>query len=80
MRFRAGYLSQRDWAAALNSRAGARHEVSRWERGLRIPDAWLPVIAESLELPLATLARAAAVAHRAGPGLETLSRDSSFRQ
>ncbi|MEI5098093.1 helix-turn-helix transcriptional regulator [Streptomyces sp. PmtG] len=37
-----------------------RNDVSRWERGKRVPDAWLPALATALAVPLAELERAAA--------------------
>ncbi|GAA3390290.1 hypothetical protein [Cryptosporangium minutisporangium] len=70
-RLNAGYLTQQAWADALNGLAGAatltRAEVGRWERGVRVPDAWLGLIAESLNVPLADLAAAAARVRRARP-------------
>lgn len=35
-----------------------RHDVSRWERGKRLPRMWLPCLAEVLEISLETLERA----------------------
>ncbi|MFG2814675.1 helix-turn-helix domain-containing protein [Streptomyces sp. NPDC048410] len=53
-------LSQRDLATRLCAASGittlTRHEVSRWERGGRIPDAWLPSLAQVLDVPLDELA------------------------
>lgn len=61
LRRRAG-LSQRDLAARLCAVSGVttltRHEVSRWERGERIPDAWLPAHAEVFGMALRDLERA----------------------
>ncbi|MER7216471.1 MULTISPECIES: helix-turn-helix domain-containing protein [Streptomyces] len=58
--------SQRQFAAALCAVSGAqsitRNEVSRWERGERIPDVWLPVSAQVLGVPLHELEQAAAYA------------------
>lgn len=63
LRKRAG-LSQRSLAFRLCAAAGittlTRNEVSRWERGGRIPDAWLPPLAQVLGVPLDDLERAAA--------------------
>ncbi|MYZ10677.1 helix-turn-helix domain-containing protein [Streptomyces sp. SID2999] len=53
-------LSQRDLATRLCAVSGittlTRHEVSRWERGGRIPDAWLLSLALVLDVPLDELA------------------------
>lgn len=58
--------SQRQFAAVLCAVSGAqsitRNEVSRWERGERIPDAWLPTFAQVLGVPLRELEQAAAYA------------------
>ncbi|MFF8810863.1 helix-turn-helix domain-containing protein [Streptomyces pactum] len=58
--------SQRQFAAALCAVSGARsitrNEVSRWERGKRVPDVWLPFLAQVLGVPLRDLDRAAACA------------------
>ncbi|MER5972915.1 helix-turn-helix transcriptional regulator [Streptomyces sp. NPDC002055] len=63
LRKRAG-LSQRSLALRLCVTAGittlTRHEVSRWERGGHIPDAWLPPLAQVLAVPLDGLEREAA--------------------
>ncbi|WP_254712178.1 hypothetical protein [Streptomyces sp. TRM64462] len=40
----------------------ARNEVSRWERGGRVPDSWLPFLARALDADLVELERAAAYA------------------
>lgn len=60
--------SQRQLAAMLCAVSGTqsltRNEVSRWERGERIPDSWLPFIAEVLSIPLGELERAASYARR----------------
>ncbi|MEU1304894.1 helix-turn-helix transcriptional regulator [Streptomyces shenzhenensis] len=57
-------LSQRSLALRLCVTAGittlTRNEVSRWERGGRIPDAWLPPLAQVLGVPLDGLEREAA--------------------
>lgn len=59
-----GTRSQRQQATLLCELAGSptltRHEVSRWERGERIPDDWLPFIARAHNVPLAELERRAA--------------------
>ena len=58
--------SQRQLAALLCSLSGTqsvtRHEVSRWERGARVPDAWVPFLAAALETPEARLRQAVAYA------------------
>lgn len=58
--------SQRQFAAVLCAVSGAqsitRNEVSRWERGERIPDVWLPIFAQVLGVPLRELEQAAAYA------------------
>nr|WP_199484874.1 helix-turn-helix domain-containing protein [Actinomadura craniellae] len=60
--------SQRQFAAALCAVSGAQsitwNEVSRWERGERIPDVWLPTFAQVLGVPLRELEQAAAYARR----------------
>ncbi|GAA1949971.1 helix-turn-helix domain-containing protein [Kitasatospora viridis] len=57
-------LSQRQLAARLCMVSGpatvTHNEISRWERGERIPNDWLPLIARALSVPLADLERAAA--------------------
>ncbi|KAB1149228.1 helix-turn-helix transcriptional regulator [Streptomyces luteolifulvus] len=54
--------SQRQLAAALCALSGTtsitRNEVSRWERGGRVPDTWLPFLAAALGTPLAQLQQA----------------------
>ena len=59
-----GDRSQRAFAAILCELAGTdsitRHEISRWERGERIPDAWLPHLSRALGVPLLVLEHAAA--------------------
>ncbi|MFJ4772651.1 helix-turn-helix domain-containing protein [Streptomyces uncialis] len=59
-------LSQPQLAAQLCALSGitsvTRNEVSRWERGARIPDTWLRYLARTLRLPLADLEQAAAYA------------------
>ncbi|WP_153812422.1 helix-turn-helix transcriptional regulator [Streptomyces sp. SUK 48] len=58
--------SQRQFAAVLCAVSGAqsitRNEVSRWERGERIPDVWLSTFAQVLGVPLRELEQAAAYA------------------
>lgn len=65
--------SQRQLAEALCRISGiasvTRHEVSRWERGERIPDVWLPALATALGVPLDTLERGAA--HARGEDIGT---------
>ncbi|MFW6691595.1 helix-turn-helix domain-containing protein [Streptomyces sp. MAR4 CNX-425] len=62
----AARLSQRQVAAQLCLAAGVssvtRNEVSRWERGGRVPDAWLAPLAQTLGVPLDELERKAAQA------------------
>ncbi|MDG4805343.1 helix-turn-helix transcriptional regulator [Micromonospora sp. WMMD1120] len=63
--------SQRRTAAELCTAAGvptlSRHEVSRWERGRRVPGGfWLGWLAAVLGVPLVVLAEAAAATRRAG--------------
>ncbi|MDG6109631.1 helix-turn-helix domain-containing protein [Dactylosporangium aurantiacum] len=58
-------LTQGDLADHLCAKSGrptfTRHEISRYERGLRIPTApLLTAIADSLDLPMAVLRRTAA--------------------
>jgi transcriptional regulator with XRE-family HTH domain len=59
-------LSQRQLAARLCRVSGVtsvtRNEISRWERGDRVPDTWLPPLADVLGVPLADLEGAAAYA------------------
>ncbi|GGU00897.1 helix-turn-helix domain-containing protein [Actinomadura citrea] len=56
--------SQRQLAESLCRISGTasvtRHEISRWERGERIPDVWISALSEALDVPLQTLERAAA--------------------
>lgn len=65
--------SQSQLAADLCAMSGVqsltRNEVSRWERGARVPEAWLPFLAQALAAPLADLEQAAAYARgdAAGP-------------
>jgi hypothetical protein len=67
-RVHAGYYTQEQLASALNTRADAttvtRHDVSRWERGIRIPDDWLLTIARILGLEPGELRKAAAAARK----------------
>jgi transcriptional regulator with XRE-family HTH domain len=59
-------LSQRQLAAALCRNSGVtsvtRNEISRWERGERLPDTWLPTLADVLGVPAIDLENAAAYA------------------
>ncbi|MDI3405747.1 helix-turn-helix domain-containing protein [Streptomyces cavernicola] len=48
--------------AASGTHSVTRHEVSRWERGERVPDSWVPKIADVLGVPANELERAAAYA------------------
>ncbi|MDG4782833.1 helix-turn-helix transcriptional regulator [Micromonospora sp. WMMD961] len=62
--------SQQRTAAELCAAAGvptlSRHEVSRWERQRRVPGGfWLGWLAVVLDVPLVTLAEAAAATRRA---------------
>ncbi|UED85198.1 helix-turn-helix domain-containing protein [Streptomyces profundus] len=61
---RARKLSQRQLAGKLCALSGVqtltRNEVSRWERGERIPGSWLPVLAQVLDVLLSDLEDAAA--------------------
>lgn len=54
--------SQRQLAALLCSLSGTqsvtRNEVSRWERGERVPEAWVPFLAAALTVPEAQLRQA----------------------
>ncbi|MDT0476890.1 helix-turn-helix transcriptional regulator [Streptomyces sp. DSM 41014] len=63
---RATGKSQRQLAAVLCSLSGTqsvtRTEVSRWERGGRIPDVWLPYLAAALATPETQLRQAVAYA------------------
>lgn len=58
--------SQRQLAVRLCALSGTdsvtRNEVSRWERGGRVPDVWLPWLAQALDVPLRELEQAAAYA------------------
>ncbi|MCX4665596.1 helix-turn-helix domain-containing protein [Streptomyces sp. NBC_01381] len=70
---RDAHKSQRQLAATLCVLSGiqsvTRNEVSRWERGERLPESWLPFIADALKVPTSDLERAAAYARgdTAGP-------------
>ncbi|MFI5859137.1 helix-turn-helix domain-containing protein [Streptomyces parvulus] len=59
-------LSQNQMAARLCLASGTasvtRSEVSRWERGVRVPGAWLPFLAQVLAVPHSELRQAAAYA------------------
>ncbi|MEV0521824.1 helix-turn-helix transcriptional regulator [Streptomyces sp. NPDC050439] len=63
---RDAHKSQRQLAATLCALSGVqsvtRNEVSRWERGERLPELWLSFIAEVLKIPPGDLERAAAYA------------------
>lgn len=56
--------SQARLAGALCDVSGrptvTRHDVSRWERGKRVPRAWLPYLAEAMDVPRERLERATA--------------------
>ncbi|GAA3393311.1 hypothetical protein GCM10020369_58370 [Cryptosporangium minutisporangium] len=71
MRKAAGFLTQASWANALNRYSGAqsltRNEVSRWERGIRVPDGWLSAIAATLDVSLEDLERRASAARSSHP-------------
>ncbi|WP_234376955.1 helix-turn-helix transcriptional regulator [Streptomyces sp. TP-A0356] len=58
--------SQRQLAALLCALSGTqsitRNEVSRWERGGRVPDTWLPFLAAALATPETQLRQAVAYA------------------
>ncbi|WFB07750.1 helix-turn-helix domain-containing protein [Streptomyces sp. LX-29] len=76
---RATGRSQRQLADRLCALSGlqsvTRNEVSRWERGGRVPDAWLTFLAQALDTSPSELARAAAYARgetdTAPPGPDT---------
>ncbi|MYU12921.1 helix-turn-helix domain-containing protein [Streptomyces sp. SID8361] len=63
---RATGRSQRQLAERLCALSGldsvTRHEISRWERGTRVPDAWLATLAQALGVPTGGLEAAAAYA------------------
>lgn len=63
---RAAGKSQRQLAELLCLLSGTqsvtRNEVSRWERGGRVPDVWLPWLAQALAIPLQEMEQAAAYA------------------
>lgn len=63
---RATDKSQRQLAALLCDVSGTqsvtRNEVSRWERGGRVPEVWLPWLAQVLAVPLREMEQAAAYA------------------
>lgn len=56
-------MSQRQLAEELNKLGGVssltRNDISRWERGARVPDTWLPFLAQALHVPIGDLQRAA---------------------
>jgi len=64
--------SQRRLAEALCDVSGrgtvTRHEVSRWERGGRVPTSWLPHLATVLRVPLDRLERVLAASTRGTEG------------
>ncbi|MEV0505279.1 helix-turn-helix transcriptional regulator, partial [Streptomyces spectabilis] len=66
-------LSQSQLAARLCAVSGTatvtRHDVSRWERGRRMPDAWLSSLAAVLGVPQGELEQAAARARGEAPEL-----------
>ncbi|MGI5207725.1 helix-turn-helix domain-containing protein [Spirillospora sp. CA-108201] len=70
-------VSQRQLAEALCRISGlpslTRNEISRWERGDRVPNAWLPALATALEVSLDDLERAAAHARGDEPFSGNLS-------
>lgn len=63
--------SQQRLADLLNQAADnpdapvTRHDVSRWERGVRRPTYWLPFLAEILDVPLEKMERATAIGRSA---------------
>ncbi|MET9494303.1 helix-turn-helix transcriptional regulator [Streptomyces sp. NPDC006552] len=63
---RAAGKSQRQLAGLLCAVSGTqsvtRNEVSRWERGSRVPEVWLPWLAQVLAVPLREMEQAAAYA------------------
>ncbi|MFF1548719.1 helix-turn-helix domain-containing protein [Streptomyces sp. NPDC058291] len=63
---RAAGKSQRQLAGLLCALSGTasvtRNEVSRWERGARVPEAWLPCLAQAFGVPLLELEQAASYA------------------
>ena len=71
------HKSQRQLAQLLCELSGVptltRNEVSRWERGGRIPDSWLPFLAQALGVPLREMESAAAHAKGETPSLDGLS-------
>ncbi|MFF2116316.1 transcriptional regulator [Kitasatospora sp. NPDC058184] len=77
-----GKQSQADLAAKLCRATGTasvtRHEVSRWERGERIPDVWLPALAEVLGVDLRALTRAADAARRPDDPLTSPEQPASL--
>lgn len=66
--------SQRQLAEILCRISGVasltRNEISRWERGERVPDVWLPALAQALSVPIDDLERAAAHARGDDAALE----------
>ena len=68
--------SQRQLAETLcrisETASVTRHEISRWERGERVPAVWLPALATALDVPLDSLERSAA--HARGEDVGTASR------
>jgi transcriptional regulator with XRE-family HTH domain len=63
---RNAHKSQRQLAELLCAISGTssvtRNEISRWERGERVPDVWLPALSHALDVPIIDLDRAAAYA------------------
>lgn len=76
-----GSRSQSALAAELCTLIGSdtltRHEISRWERGERIPDDWLPHLARVHNVPLSVLERMAAEARGKTPGADGAPFDLS---
>jgi predicted kinase len=76
-----GTRSQRALAAELCDLTGSdtltRHEISRWERGERIPDDWLPHLARVHNIPLTVLERMAADARGKTPSPDAAPFDLS---
>ncbi|MFE4972492.1 helix-turn-helix domain-containing protein [Kitasatospora sp. NPDC056651] len=66
-----GHMSQSALATKLCTISGTssvtRHEISRWERGQRIPDGWLAALSEAFNVPLVELDQAAASARGKRP-------------
>ncbi|MCC2275976.1 helix-turn-helix domain-containing protein [Streptomyces sp. ET3-23] len=77
-------LSQRQLADRLCTLSGlstlTRNEVSRWERGGRVPNSWLPTLSRALGVPPDDLERAARYARGETLPVETLSPVETLRQ